>query len=96
MASSGFVYCRAGLWLLVLLAAPACSTEPQSHPLNTTPVPKTAKVLDNCSLAGQMACSVRSLFSGDAGAERRSACSAFIESDGRRVETCGSIPASQP
>lgn len=82
--------------LLLLLCVPACSTEPQSHPLNTGSIPTDAKVLDKCSPGGEMACSAWSLFSGDAAAERRPACSAYVESSGRRVEMCGSLPASQP
>jgi len=87
---------RLGLSLLCLIVATGCSTEPQSHPLNTAPVPATARVVEKCSLKGEMACSFWSLFSGDAAAERQSACSAYIESNGTRVEACGSVPASQP
>jgi hypothetical protein len=70
--------------------------EPQSHPLNTGTIPADAKVLNECSPKGEMACRAWSLLSGDAANERRSACVAYIESSGRRVEMCGSLPASLP
>ena len=75
-----------------------CSTQPSSHPLNTarSPIPNDAKMLDSCSSLGAMACGLMSGVTGDYGVERRSACIAYIERGGTRVETCGSVPASQP
>ena len=96
MSRLSLIHYRVICSLLILLCMPACSTEPQSHPLNTGSIPTNAKVLNKCSPAGEMACSAWSLLSGDAAAERRPACSAYIESNGRRVEMCGSLPASQP
>jgi len=85
------------LFVLELLLS-GCSTQPSSHPLNTarTPIPTDAKALDTCSSLGTMACSLMSVVTGDYGVERRSACIAYIERGGTRVETCGSVPASQP
>jgi hypothetical protein len=82
--------------LVLSLGVIACSTEPQSHPLNTGTIPTDAKVLNKCSLTGEMACSAWSLLQGDAAAERRPSCAAYIGRDGHRVEMCGSLPASLP
>jgi hypothetical protein len=43
-----------------------------------------------------MACRVMSALSGDYGAERRSDCIAFRDSNFKLVEQCGSLPATQP
>jgi hypothetical protein len=40
-------------------------------------------------------CGAVSMLSGDGGVERTSACFAYTEQSGRRVEQCGSISASQ-
>ena len=74
----------------------ACSMHPQTHPLDTAPVPTNVTHFEQCSTWGTMACSMMSAMSGDAGAERRSACTAFRDKSGTKVETCGSLPASQP
>jgi hypothetical protein len=95
MSGFGLMGLKVALALLCFAAA-ACSTESSSHPLNTGTIPADAKVLDNCSLAGQMACGAWSLLQGDAGHERRGACAAYIDSNGHRVEMCGSLPASLP
>jgi len=90
------------MWLLrtvfLLLILPACSSsQPTSHPLNTGRVPQDAQVFDQCSLKGQMACSVMSGLSGDTAAERRSASIAYRDkSSWKLVESCGSLPASHP
>ncbi|HWP23593.1 MAG TPA: hypothetical protein VNM15_05350 [Candidatus Binatia bacterium] len=52
-------------------------------------------MVEECSSLGQFLCGAVSTLSGDAAAERRSICTAYIESGGRRVERCGSIPVSQ-
>ncbi len=85
-----------GVLLLGLTLDAGCAAEPLSHPLNTAAVPANAKVLEKCSAKGEMACSLWSFFSRDAGSERHSACSAYIDADGTRVEACGALPASQP
>ena len=79
----------------VLLVA-GCSTEPLGHPLNTKPVPANARVLDTCTSLGIMACNLMSAMSGDTAVERRPACLAYRDSNWKLVETCGSLPASQP
>jgi hypothetical protein len=80
-----------------LLILSACSSsQPQSHPLNTGRVPQGARVYDQCSLKGQMACSLMSGMSGDTAAERRSACIAFRAPNWTLVESCGSLPAAHP
>jgi len=43
-----------------------------------------------------MACKFMSAMSGDYGAEKRSACIAYRDSNGKLVEQCGSVPARQP
>jgi hypothetical protein len=47
-------------------------------------------------MVGTLMCSAVSALSGESGAERRSACFAYVETSGRRVEQCGSLPAAQP
>jgi len=74
----------------------ACMPEPQTHPLQTKPIPQDARILDSCSPLGIMLCGTVSHLADEAGYERRSACMAYIERSGRRVEQCGSIPISQP
>jgi hypothetical protein len=96
-ASSYRILLRASLIAAVLATfLGGCAMEPQSHPLNTGPIPPNARVLDSCSTAGQLACGGWSVLSGAQAEERRSACVAYIEPSGRRVEMCGSLPASQP
>jgi hypothetical protein len=82
--------------LLLLVLLPGCSAQPQSHPLNTAPVPRDAQFLAECSIKGITACNMMSVLSGDYGAERRSACIAYRGSNGTLVEQCGSLPAAQP
>ena len=84
------------LAIISLLLLAGCSTEPQSHPLNTKPIPANARVLDTCSPLGVMACNLMSAMSSDAAVERRPACMAYRDSNWQLVETCGSLPASQP
>jgi len=67
-----------------------------NHPLNTAPIPPNVRYLEQCSTLGSMLCGAVSTFSGEAAVERRSACIAYLESSGKRVEQCGSLPASQP
>lgn len=80
--------------LLELL--PGCFTQPQTHPLDTKPIPRDAQFLEECSIKGVMACRVMSALSGDYGAERRSECIAYRDSNFKLVEQCGSLPATQP
>jgi hypothetical protein len=80
--------------LLGLLSG--CSTQPQTHPLDTRPIPRDAQFLTECSIRGVMACKVMSALSGDYGAERRSDCIAYRDSNFKLVEQCGSLPAKQP
>jgi hypothetical protein len=84
------------LAVAVLLFLSSCSTEPQTHPLDTAPIPRDVRYIEQCSTLASMLCGVVSTLSGEAAVERRSACSAYVESSGRRVEQCGSLPASQP
>lgn len=84
------------LVLLSILLPPACSPQPQTHPLNTAPIPNNARILEQCSTLGALMCGAVSALSNESTVERRSACFAYIESSGRRVEQCGSLPASQP
>jgi hypothetical protein len=84
------------LAVAILLFLTSCSMEPQTHPLNIAPVPDNVRHLEQCSTLGSMVCGAVSTFSGETAVERRSACIAYVESSGRRVEQCGSLPASQP
>jgi hypothetical protein len=84
------------LAILPLLFLPACTAQPQSHPLNTAPVPTDARFLEQCTSMGVMACSLMSSLSGEAGVERRPACMAYRDSNWKLVETCGSLPVSHP
>jgi len=84
------------LVILLLELLPGCSTQPQPHPLDTRPIPRDAQFLTECSIRGVMACRVMSALSGDYGAERRSDCIAYRDSDFKLVEQCGSLPATQP
>ena len=84
------------LVILLLELLPGCSTQPQSHPLDTRPIPRDAQFLTECSIRGVMACKVMSALSGDYGAERRSDCIAYRDSNFKLVEQCGSLPAKQP
>jgi hypothetical protein len=84
------------LAVAVLLFLTSCAMAPQTHPLNTAPIPVDVQHLEQCSTLGSMLCGAVSIFSGEAAVERRPACIAYVESSGRRVEQCGSLPASQP
>ncbi|MGZ9243756.1 MAG: hypothetical protein ACXW6K_25075 [Candidatus Binatia bacterium] len=95
-----FVKAR-GLALAFLLVsttmlAAGCSAAPTSDPYDTQPIPQGAKFQGKCTFLGEMSCNLTSLFSGDAGYERRPACIAFAEPNGTKVEQCGSIPGSAP
>jgi hypothetical protein len=74
----------------------SCSVDPQTRPHDTAPIPTNVHHLEACSTLGESLCSVMSTLSGEYAVERRSACIAYIENSGRRVEQCGSLPASQP
>jgi hypothetical protein len=82
--------------ILLLGLQPGCSTQPQSHPRDTAPIPQDAQFLAECSIRGVMACKLMSALSGDYGAEKRAACIAYRDSSGKLVETCGSLPATHP
>ena len=84
------------LVLLLLGLLPGCSTQPQTHPLDTRRIPRDAQFLSECSIKGIMACNLMSGLSGDYGAERRSACIAYRDSNFKLVEQCGSLPATEP
>lgn len=87
---------KLALVTLIPILSAACSMQPQTHPLDTAPVPSNVTHFEQCSTWGVMTCRMMSAMSGDTGAERRSACTAFKDKNGTRVETCGSVPASQP
>jgi len=93
-------YCKlafsSSLIILLLGFLLGCSTQPQTHPLDTKSVPRDAEFLTECSIKGVMACKIMSTLSGDYGAEKRSACIAYRDSNWRLVEQCGSLPARQP
>jgi hypothetical protein len=84
------------LVLVSILLPLACAPQPQTHPLNTAPIPAGVRMLEQCSTVGALMCGGVSALSGEYAAERRSACIAYIETSGRRVEQCGSLPAAQP
>ena len=69
----------------------------QTHPLDTAPIPANVRILEEpCSPLGAMMCGAVSILSGETAVERRSACIAYVEPNGKRVEQCGSLPLSQP
>jgi len=76
------------------LSAAGCSAAPTSDPHDTRPIPEGARFEGKCTFLGEIGCSLTSLFSGDAGYERRWACIAFVEPNGTKVEQCGSVPGS--
>jgi hypothetical protein len=85
-------------YLVILLLGfhPGCSTQPQSHPRDTVPIPQDAQFLEECSIKGIMACKLMSALSGDYGAEKRPACIAYRDKNWKLIETCGSLPAAHP
>jgi len=82
--------------LVSTLLSIACSLKPQSHPVDTAPIPANVRISEECSTLGKLVCGTVSMLSGDSAVERRSACIAYTEQSGRRVEQCGSVPASYP
>ena len=78
---------------LLTIVFPAACLSPQTHPVDTAPIPANARILDEpCSPKGVMLCGAVSILSGDTAVERRSACIVYVEPGGRRVEQCGSLP----
>ena len=59
-------------------------------------VPQDAQFLAECSIKGVMGCKLMSALSGDYGAEKRGACIAYRNRNGKLVEQCGSLPATHP
>lgn len=87
---------RVVLTLASIIFLAACAPQPQTHPLDTAPIPANARILEEpCSSLGVMLCGGVSTLSGETAIERRSACIAYVEPSGRRVEQCGSLPLSQ-
>jgi len=87
---------RVFLTIVAIVFAAACSPQAQTHPLDTAPIPANARILEeSCSLLGAILCGGVSILSGETAVERRSACIAYVEPSGRRVEQCGSLPLSQ-
>ena len=85
------------LTLVAVVFPIACSPQSQTHPLDTAPIPANARILEEpCSPLGAMMCGAVSILSGETAVERRSACIIYVEPSGRRVEQCGSLPASHP
>ena len=82
------------LALASLVCSYACSPQPQTHPLQTAPIPSNVRFLEQCSTLGTLMCQAVSAVSGDKAVERGPACIAYIETSGRKVEQCGSLPAS--
>src|SRR5215831_579049 len=82
--------------LVSTLLSIACSLKPQSHPVDTAPIPANVRISEECSTLGKLVCGTVSMLSGDSAIERRSACIAYTEQSGRRIEQCGSVPASYP
>ena len=85
------------LTLVAVVVPIACSPQPQTHPLDTAPIPANVRILEEpCSPLGAMMCGAVSILSGETAVERRSACIVYVEPNGKRVEQCGSLPLSQP
>ena len=86
---------RVSLCLVSVVFPVACSPQPQTLPVDTAPIPAKVRIVEQCSTLGNMLCGAVSMLSGETAVERQSACMAYIETSGRRVEQCGSLPASQ-
>ena len=85
------------LFSILLTLFPIACFSPQTHPVDTAPIPASARILEEpCSPTGALLCGGVSIFSGDTAVERRSACIVYVEPSGRRVEQCGSLPSSHP
>ena len=85
------------LFLVTIVLPVACAPQRQTHPLDTAPIPASARILEEpCSPLGAMMCGAVSILSGETAVERRSACIIYVEPSGRRVEQCGSLPTSHP
>jgi hypothetical protein len=82
--------------LAISLLTASCSAAPTRDPYDTQPIPDGARFEGKCTFLGEIGCSLTSLFSGDAGYERRPACIAFIEPNGTKVEQCGSVSGNKP
>ena len=80
--------------LVSVVFAAACSPKPQTHPVDTAPAPANVRMVEQCSTLGNMLCGAVSLLSGETAVERRSACMAYVETSGKRVEQCGSLPGA--
>jgi hypothetical protein len=83
------------LALAISLFAAGCSAAPTRDPYETQPIPEGARFEGKCTFIGEIGCSLASLFSSDAGYERRPACIAFIEPNGTKVEQCGSVSGNK-
>ena len=86
---------RVSLCLVSVVFPVACSPQPQTLPVDTAPIPAKVRIVEQCSTLGNMLCGAVSMLSGETAVEHRSACMAYVETSGRRVEQCGSLPASQ-
>jgi len=87
--------CKSFFALVSIVSSVACSPQPQTHPVDTAPIPANVRIVEQCSTLGNMLCGAVSILSGETAVERRPACMAYVEASGRRVEQCGSLPASQ-
>ena len=83
------------LCLVSVVLPVACLPQPQTLPVDTAPIPAKVRIVEQCSTLGTMLCGAVSMLSGETAVERQSACMAYVETSGRRVEQCGSLPASQ-
>lgn len=97
LSRSSLFCCGRGFraWLVSLSFLPACSPQATANPVHSASIPADARVVEECSSLGNLLCGAVSTLSGDGATERRSICTAYVESSGRRVERCGSIPVSQ-
>lgn len=96
MPSSKFLTCRVEdfHWIASLSRAATlvgalstCSTQPQSNPSVAAAAPPNIQSSEQCSIVGVMACNAMALLSRDSAPT----CTAYRASDGRRIETCGSV-----
>ncbi len=87
--------CFSGTFVTIIFPV-ACSPQPQTHPVDTAPIPSNARISEEpCSPRGAMMCGAVSILSGETAVERRSACIAYVEPSERRVEQCGALPTSR-
>ena len=75
------------LSLVTILLPVACSPQPQTHPLDTAPIPANVRILEEpCSPLGAMMCGAVSILSVKRLSNGGQHCIVYVEPNGERVE----------